>query len=276
MLAKDNMRAQRGTAILVGLVLLLTTVLSVVLDELALRFAHIAVYVLVFTVGLLILFVMGVNSIGEYIKIFRGEPARVSVLFTGLKERFGRKLGGALWMTLWLALWTSVGVPVIAVGLAVLDVPTLATTDMLTVAEMELLMTMIAPGTLLALFLVSVVAFIPMFIKSLAYSMVFYILADCPQVTAREALRLSKRMTRGHKGKVFMMMLSFIGWSLLSVPTLGILWIVYVGPYYETAFAGLYMCLRDNAVNENKIAADEFGLALQENTGTLGNDVTSV
>jgi len=90
--------------------------------------------------------------------------------------------------------------------------------------------------------------FIPFIIKTLSYSMTPYILADNPNVTATEALKLSKRITKGHKGKIFVMALSFIGWNILSGLTLGILGILYVYPYMYTSFAGLFVQLRSLAV----------------------------
>jgi len=116
---------------------------------------------------------------------------------------------------------------------------------------------------------VSVPLMIPMIIKSLSYSMAVYILADCPNVTATTALRLSKRMTDGHKGKLFVLGLSFIGWMLLGLLTCGILYVVYVGPYMYTTFAGFFVELRDQAIAEGKITREEFGLG-PENEGDEG------
>ena len=48
-------------------------------------------------------------------------------------------------------------------------------------------------------FLWSLLLIIPGIIKSYSYSMAFYILADNPQLTAKEALEKSKIMMEGHK-----------------------------------------------------------------------------
>ena len=85
-----------------------------------------------------------------------------------------------------------------------------------------------------------------------------YILADCPNVTATEALKLSMRMTAGHKGKLFVMHLSFIGWTLLSALTCYILLIVHVGPYMNATLAGYYVELRDKALAEGIITPEEL------------------
>jgi uncharacterized membrane protein len=109
------------------------------------------------------------------------------------------------------------------------------------------------------IFLWTLLLIIPGIIKSYAYSMAPYILADCPNVTATDALKLSRRMTRGNKGKLFVLDLSFIGWGLLSALTLGILAIVYVGPYMNAATAGFYTEMREQAIASGTIAPEEFG-----------------
>ena len=81
------------------------------------------------------------------------------------------------------------------------------------------------------LYLWTLLLVIPGIVKSYSYFMAPYILANHPNVTATEALRLSKRIMHGHKLEVFVASLSFIGWIFLSALTLGILYIVYVGSY---------------------------------------------
>ena len=109
----------------------------------------------------------------------------------------------------------------------------------------------------------SMLLFIPGIIKSFAYSMTPFILADCPNVTAREALKLSMRMTKGHKMNLFVMMLSFIGWHILSAFTLGILSIVFVSPYMYATQAGYYVELRDKAIADGIIDSAELSGRLQ-------------
>lgn len=104
----------------------------------------------------------------------------------------------------------------------------------------------VAAGVLVAVFtfLWTLLFFIPGIIKQLSYSMTFYILNDHPEYTARQAITESRKMMNGHKGELFVLYLSFIGWDLLSVLTLGILEIVYVAPYRETAVAGFYESIK--------------------------------
>jgi len=107
-------------------------------------------------------------------------------------------------------------------------------------------------------FLWSLLCFVPGIVKMYAYSMTPYILDDCPNVTATDALKLSMRMTRGYKMELFVLGLSFIGWHLLGILTCGILNIVYVGPYQHTTTAGYYLELRDKAIANGVIHPSEF------------------
>ena len=77
------------------------------------------------------------------------------------------------------------------------------------------------------------------FILSLAYAMVPFILKDHPEYSAREALRASRHMMRGHKFDLFVLTLSFIGWFLLCLITFGLAYL-WVGPYLTTAYAHFY------------------------------------
>lgn len=107
----------------------------------------------------------------------------------------------------------------------------------------------------------SLLFIIPGIVKALSYFMTPYILADCPQVTATDALKLSMRMTYGYKGEIFVMGLSFIGWAILSGLTCGILGILYTGPYMGTSFAGLYDELKRNALERGTVRPEELGMA---------------
>ena len=83
-------------------------------------------------------------------------------------------------------------------------------------------------------------AIVPGIIKGLSYAMALYIVSDNPEIGCDEAIERSMAMMRGHKMRLFLMQLGMIGWSLLSLLTLGIamLWIV---PYYQTVFANFYL-----------------------------------
>lgn len=85
----------------------------------------------------------------------------------------------------------------------------------------------------------SLLFWIPGIIKSYAYAMTNYIIKDNPDITAKEAITESRRLMRGNKWRLFVLDLSFIGWDILCVLTLGIL-TVYVVPYKMATRAAFY------------------------------------
>lgn len=89
-------------------------------------------------------------------------------------------------------------------------------------------------------FLWALLLIIPGIIKSLSYAMTNYILAEHPEMSANKAINLSKDMMYGHKFDLFYLYLSFIGWFLLAIFTLGIAYF-WVIPYIQTAQASFYL-----------------------------------
>ena len=92
----------------------------------------------------------------------------------------------------------------------------------------------------------SLLLFIPGIIASFQYSMVNYVIADNPEMTAKEALAESKRIMKGNKWKLFCLSLSFIGWAFVCALTLGLA-AFYVVPLQQASFAAFYCEARDNA-----------------------------
>lgn len=80
---------------------------------------------------------------------------------------------------------------------------------------------------------------IPGIIAIYSYAMTSFVLADNPGMTANQAIKRSKELMKGRRWKLFCLELSFIGWSLLAVLTLGIglLWLV---PYMNASRAAFY------------------------------------
>ena len=89
-------------------------------------------------------------------------------------------------------------------------------------------------------FLWSLLFIIPGIIAGFRYAMAPYIMAENPDIGIREAVNLSKQMMDGHKGRLFGLHFSFIGWALLSSLTFGIgsLWLT---PYENAAYAAFYI-----------------------------------
>ena len=104
----------------------------------------------------------------------------------------------------------------------------------------------------------SLLFYIPGIIKMLSYSMTFYIMRENPEMTGEQAIQRSMEMMKGHKMDLFLLMLSFIGWILLSIITLGIgyLWIY---PYMYTARAAFYEELKKEYAATQPFEGSSFG-----------------
>ena len=94
-------------------------------------------------------------------------------------------------------------------------------------------------------FLFTLLLVIPGIIKGYGYALVSYILADNSDIDSKEALRLSEEMMKGHKWELFVFGLSFIGWHLLAILTLGILEI-WIMPYQQTATTKFLLDIKEN------------------------------
>lgn len=74
--------------------------------------------------------------------------------------------------------------------------------------------------------------------------MVPYVLAENPTIGIKDAFKLSHQLMRGNKFRAFLLDLSFIGWYVLSVITLGISGLFYSNSYTSFAEAELYLTVR--------------------------------
>lgn len=85
---------------------------------------------------------------------------------------------------------------------------------------------------------------IPGIIASLGLSQTYYIMADNPGIKATDAMQQSWEMTKGHRGDLFMLGLSFFGWILLAcifTCGIGMLWVM---PYMYLSFSHFYIKLK--------------------------------
>ncbi len=89
----------------------------------------------------------------------------------------------------------------------------------------------------------SLLLIIPGVIKIYAYAMTPYLLEDNPELKYNAAIEQSMRMMDGKKMQLFLLDLSFIGWCLLSILTLGI-GLLWVQPYMLGARAAFYEDLK--------------------------------
>ena len=86
---------------------------------------------------------------------------------------------------------------------------------------------------------------IPGIIVSLMFSQAFYILSEDPSKSITQCISESVNLMTGHKWALFYLELTFIGWWLLAVITLGIA-ALWVSPYQKLTEANFYLYLKNN------------------------------
>jgi len=274
MRAKEAIGAQRTTAVLIMLVMTVKFLSLGVFNDIAIGRLN---WYLLFAINVLViiaLVALMVNVMREYLKIYRGEHTHVMALYPDFFTHLGHKSAGMMWMILWVFLWALISIPAILLALYL----------MRSTGRGARLLVILLIGP------IHLIALIPAIIKSISYAMTPFILSDQPDVPARDALKLSMRMMDGNKKELFILSLSFIGWFLLSAMTLGILYVVYVGPYYYTTLAGFYDRLKveglkepvgeektkDDILSAEEIAAIEAQAELDELNAIDGGNIAIV
>ncbi len=117
---------------------------------------------------------------------------------------------------------------------------------------------------MLYIFLWSLLFIIPGIIKAYEYFLIPYMLAENPHLDRKRAFEISKQTMNGEKGSLFVLNLSFIGWSLLGALACGV-GIYFVMPYMEATMAEFYTCMRAKMLAYGYTTEEEL-------TGNLMND----
>lgn len=152
--------------------------------------------------------VMAVGFSNFALRLSRGEAAGTGSLFEPFSYT-GRSIGMSLLVALFTFLWTMLVAVVVII---------------LCVAIFMLLESV--PALAVILFLIVYIAMLVAIVMiTLRYAMANFALAENPEGGAMNAIRRSIQMLRGHKGKLFIMQLSFIGWELL----VGLIIVVVLG-----------------------------------------------
>ena len=112
--------------------------------------------------------------------------------------------------------------------------------------------------TNLKVFLGFLLLIVPGIYWDYCYTLVPYLLAENPYMSATRAMELSKQMMDGEKWNTFVLQLSFIGWYLLCSVTFGI-GFIFLEPYVQATFAELYAALRAKALANGYTNEYELG-----------------
>lgn len=119
-------------------------------------------------------------------------------------------------------------------------------------------------GTIMLLVVILVVCAAIIYIITARYSMAFLILNDNENFAVMESIQASKTMMEGHKVRYFLLSLSFIGWDILAIITLGIGYL-WLRPYKYAARVNFYADL----IGDEKLKQPEIENLINFNNETL-------
>lgn len=161
----------------------------------------------------------------------RNQDANFEMLGDGF-NRYGKTFLTGLALMLFMFLWS-----------LVIIVPQIIFSVCLAWIRMDMAQTIVP--SILALVCAAIMAimcWLPI-VKSLSYSMTFYVMVDF-NLSDRKAISKSVELMKGYKAKLFRLGLSFFGWYLLSSLTFGI-GAIFLAPYVEATVAEFYAELLD-------------------------------
>ncbi|MBO5284134.1 MAG: DUF975 family protein [Lachnospiraceae bacterium] len=104
-------------------------------------------------------------------------------------------------------------------------------------------------GWLMAAMLTISAALIILTVFSLVYSQCYYLMLDFPDYSAKQLLSTSRKLMKGHKGRLFYLQVSFIPLTLLALLTCGI-GMLWLSPYMHMT----YTCFFLDLMNPRRVA----------------------
>ena len=168
----------------------------------------------------------------SFMKLSRGEDVSVLDFFKEGFARFGKSWGIALHTLLRMLL------PIACIILVAL---LLVFSIGFGVASGNYILT----AVIVALYIATIIYSVSI---GLLYSLSYYIGYDNPELSSKECVVQSAKLMKGNRGNLFLLELSFIGWAILAVFTLGIgmLWLM---PYMQVAL----VCFYEKVIGKNTV-----------------------
>ena len=117
------------------------------------------------------------------------------------------------------------------------------------------------------------IGYIWLIVRGLLCVLSTYIAIDNPQMSAKETVDLSVKLMKGNRWKYIFLSLSFIGWMILSILTLGI-GFIFLFPYMSVAMAFFYENLAGK-VKSNPISSESGKIEIIQKPEQIVNNVTS-
>lgn len=171
------------------------------------------------------------------------EPVSLKVFFEGF-NKWGRGILAGLWQSLWYIIWI---LAISAIGIVAMIPIFLILPNA---------MDSIAVANLFSMLLV-IVCCVFVIIKAIEYSHHFYLVAEFPELGIIKALKISIRITKGHRAEIFVTHLTFLAYYLLGILTFGLAQIWYK-PYTDMTFINIYHALLKDALENGKLNPEDL------------------
>lgn len=154
-------------------------------------------------ISLPLCFAISVSAAAICLKGVRGENVDSKNLFDGFKN-FKHNAGGMAWMSLWVCIW--VIVPLIVLFSVALSSVSDVVSNIIAAGMNGYYDESLSAGNVVMIciaVLALLVGLVMMIIKSFTYCFTPYILMDKPEIHAMDAIKESKKLTAGIRGKIF-------------------------------------------------------------------------
>ena len=117
------------------------------------------------------------------------------------------------------------------------------------------------------------IGYIWLIVRGLLCVLSTYIAIDNPQMSAKDTVDLSAKLMKGNRWKYIFLSLSFIGWMILSILTLGI-GFIFLFPYMSVAMVCFYENLAGKT-KSNPISNESGKIEIIQKPEQIVNNVTS-
>ncbi|EOV9526534.1 DUF975 family protein [Bacillus cytotoxicus] len=173
--------------------------------------------------------IMAYGYTNLYVNISKRNNVTIDYLFEGFRglSRIWKSIKAMLGLLVYSLSW----LPIVFIGILMFVIG-----DENNPPESEALVIVVL-GLLFISIIVSIIAYF-------SYAMTFYILVENPEYSVLQALKESKFIMKGHKLDLFLLWLSFIGWGILAMFTLGI-GLLWLYPYFTTTTAHFYQYISE-------------------------------
>lgn len=220
-MARESLQGYYGTIISALLLYALINLLVNSISNFLFRSSSTLTTVISFLFSFIISLIMCIFSAGldyMYLCISRRQPIRVSDLFYMFNHNPDRSIAAGFVLTL---LSTVANIPE---SLALMYLPGLWEGS---------------PQALIQFMVIILVCLILSVLLCLPLSFVYFLLADFPEMEAKEAIKRSAGLVKNNIGRLILLECSFLGLAVLSVFTL-YLALLFIIPYMRTSMALLY------------------------------------